>query len=428
MILIDHALNKRAQENNPIRVAIVGAGYSGKNIAYQIQTTIAGIRLVAISNRNVANAVDAYSQAGVSSIITVDTLREVEDVISRGDFCVTEDAMLLCEADGVDAIIDATGEIEFGCRVAMKAMENGKHIILMNAELDGTLGPILKSYADKAGVIFTNTDGDEPGVAMNLYRYVKTIGLLPVLAGNLKGFYDPYRTPETQLEFAKKHKQKPRMMTSFVDGTKLSMELAVLANATGLQVGKRGMYGPRCNHVKDAVNLFPRDHLINVGLVDYLLGAEPGNGAFVVGFSEDPVKQRYLKYLKMGDGPLYVFYTPFHLPHLEIPITVARAVLFKDATVSPRGKPVCEVITVAKRDLSKGENLDGIGGFTCYGLLENSTVCRSENLLPLGLSGGCIVRKDITKDKAISIDDVEIPDGRFCDKLWIEQNNLFINS
>jgi predicted homoserine dehydrogenase-like protein len=425
MILIDNALKKRVQEDNPIRVAIVGAGYSGKNIAYQIQTSVSGIRLVAISNRTVANAVDAYSQAGVSSTRTVDTFRKVEESISRGEFCVTDDAMLLCEADGIDAIIDATGEIEFGCRVAMKAIENGKHIILMNAEMDATLGPILNWNAAKAGVIFTNTDGDEPGVAMNLYRYVKTIGLKPVLAGNLKGFYDPHRTPETQREFAKNHNQKPRMMTSFVDGTKLSMELAVLANATGMKVGKRGMFGPRCAHVKDAVNFFPMDHLVNGGLVDYLLGAEPGNGAFVIGFSEDPVKQRYLKYLKMGDGPLYVFYTPFHLPHLEIPITVARAVLFQDATVSPIGKPVCEVITVAKRDLKKGEMLDGIGGYTCYGLLENSTVCRSENLLPMGLSGGCYIKKDIKKDKAITVTDVEIPEGRFCDILWREQNVIF---
>jgi predicted homoserine dehydrogenase-like protein len=320
MILVDNALKKRVQEGNPIRVAVVGAGYSGKNIAYQIQTAFPGIRLVAISNRTIANAVEAYSQAGVSSIRNVETVPEMEKAIADREFSVTDDATLLCEADGIDAIIDATGEIEFGCRVAMKAIENGKHLILMNAELDATIGPILNWHANNAGVIFTNTDGDEPGVAMNLYRYVETIGLKPVLAGNLKGFYDPHRTPETQREFARNHNQKPRMMTSFVDGTKLSMELAVLANATGMKVGKRGMYGPRCSHVKDAVGLFPLDQLLDGGLVDYLLGAEPGNGAFVVGFSEDPVKNQYLKYLKMGDGPLYVFHTPFIFPIWKFPL------------------------------------------------------------------------------------------------------------
>jgi predicted homoserine dehydrogenase-like protein len=256
---------------------------------------------------------------------------------------------------------------------------------------------------------------------------VKTIGLTPVLAGNLKGFYDPYRNPDTQREFARNHNQKPRMMTSFVDGTKLSMEIAVLANATGLNVGTRGLFGHRCAHVKDAVNLFPKEHLLNGGIVDYLLGAEPGNGAFVVGYDENPFRQKYLKYLKMGDGPFYTFYTPYHLPHLEIPITVARAVLFQDATVSPKGKPVCEVITVAKKDLKKGEILDGIGGFTCYGLLENSEIFRSENLLPMGLSGGCHLKKDIDKDYALTVSDVNIPEGRMCDELWNSQNDMFFS-
>jgi predicted homoserine dehydrogenase-like protein len=418
-------LLQRAREGNPIRIALVGAGYSGKNIAHQIQTAIPGIRLVAISNRTVSNALDAYSRAGVTNVKTVKTIAQLEKTMEKGDFSVSDDAMILCQAEGIDAIIDATGEVEFGCRVAMKAIEYGKHLVLMNAEMDATIGAILKWQADEAGVIFTNTDGDEPGVAMNLYRYVKMIGLTPVLAGNLKGFYDPYCTPDTQRAFARKYNQKPRMMTSAADGTKLSMELAVLANATGLSVGKRGMYGPRCAHVKEAVRHFPREQMLNGGIVDFLLGAEPGNGAFVVGYSKNRVKQKYLKYLKMGEGPFYVFYTPFHLPHLEIPITIARAVLFRDATVTPMGRPVCEVIAVAKRDLKKWELLDGIGGFTCFGLLENSSVCRSENLLPMGLSGGCRIKKDIPKDRVLTVEDVDIPEDRMCDALWKRQNERF---
>jgi predicted homoserine dehydrogenase-like protein len=425
MIIIDSALARRVREDNPIRVALIGAGYSGKNIAYQILKSFPGIRLMGVANRTIASAFDAYSQAGITSVISVETSAQAEDAIAKRKYVVTDDAAVLCRAAGIDAIIEASGEVEFGCTVAMQAIVNGKHIILMNAELDGTLGPILKWHADKAGVIFSNTDGDEPGVAMNLYRYVKTIGLMPVLAGNLKGFYDPHRTPETQKEFARNNNQKPRMMTSFVDGTKLSMELAVLSNATGLKVGKRGMFGPKCSHVKDAVNLFPRDRMLNGGMVDFLLGAEPGNGAFVIGYSEDSVKQRYLKYLKMGEGPFYVFYTPFHLPHLEIPISVARAVLFKDYTVSPLGNPICEVVAVAKRDLKKNETLDGIGGFTCYGLLENSNVFQDENLFPMGLSTGCRLKKDITKDSAITSMDVEMPEGRISVNLWKEQLERF---
>jgi len=172
----------------------------------------------------------------------------------------------------------------------------------MNCEMDATVGPVLKHYADKNEVIYTNTDGDEPGVASNMYRFVKTIGLKPILAGNLKGFYDPYRNPDTQLDFALKNNQKPRMMTSFIDGTKLSFELTVLANCLGFGVGKRGMFGPKCADVREAAQQYQLDNYHEQGIVDYLLGAAPGTGAYVIGYSEDKVKKEYLRYLKMGDG------------------------------------------------------------------------------------------------------------------------------
>jgi predicted homoserine dehydrogenase-like protein len=425
MIIIDKALERREREGNPIRVAMVGAGYMGRGIALQIISSIRGMRLVAIANRTVREAQRAYQEAGIDSCGSVESVEQLSERVSTGFYSVTDNPSLVCRAPGIDAVIEATGEIEFGARVAVEAVNNGKHVVLMNAELDATLGPILKVYADRAGVVITNTDGDEPGVAMNLFRFVKAIGYRPVLAGNLKGFYDPHRTPLTQKEFADQHNQKPKMITSFVDGTKLSMELAVLANATGFRVGRRGMYGPRCSHVKDALTLFPLDQLLDGGLVDYLLGAEPGTGAFVVGYDENPVRGQYMKYFKMGDGPLYVFYTPFHLPHLEIPLTVARAVLFQDATVTPLGAPACDVVTMSKRDLMAGEVLDGIGGFTCYGMIDNAAVSRAEQLLPMGLSEGCRLTKDIPIDRPISYKDVELPAGRFCDSLRSEQERRF---
>jgi len=425
MIIVDKALERRAREGNPVRVGLIGAGYMGRGIALQIVTAFPGLRLAAISNRTLSGAERAYRMAGITDFVHAENVAHMETAIAEGRAAVTGDALLLSEADGLDVIVEATGEIEFGARVVMKALERRKHVVLMNAELDATLGPILKTYADQNGVILTNTDGDEPGVAMNLFRFVKTIGFRPVLAGNLKGFYDPHRTPETQRKFAEEHHQKPRLITSFVDGTKLSMELTVLANATGFGVGKRGMYGPRCSHVKDALKFFPEKELLGGGLVDYLLGAEPGMGAFVVAYNQHPVRQQYMKYFKMGDGPFYVFYTPFHLPHLELPVTVARAALFGDATVAPAGGPVCDVVTVAKRDLKAGEVLDGIGGFTCYGLIENSGIFRAENLLPMGLSEGCRLQRDIPMDSPVTRGDVELPEGRLCDALRAEQDVRF---
>jgi len=425
MIIVDNALEKREAEGNPIRLGLVGAGYMGRGIALQILKYVKGMRLSVISNRTLAEAEKAYAGGGVDEVQTVDTVLQLEDAIAKGRHAITDNPLLICEANGIDAVVEVTGAVEFSARVAMKAIEHGKHLILMNAELDATIGPILKVYADRAGVIVTTSDGDQPGVIMNLYRYVDAIGFKPVLAGNMKGLQDPYRTPETQKGYAEKYKQKPQMVTSFADGTKISMEMAVVANATGLKAGKRGMYGPRCEHVNDAVNLFPMDQLLNGGLVDYILGAEPAPGVFVLGYNENPIQQQYMNYYKMGDGPIYVFYTPYHICHFETPITVARAVLFKDAAAAPIGKSVCDVITAAKRDLKAGEMLDGIGGFTCYGMIENIDVSLAEDLLPMGLSKGCHLKRDIPKDYIITYADVELPIGRLVDKLRAEQNAYF---
>ncbi len=294
--------------------------------------------------------------------------------------------------------------------------------------MDATVGPILKMYADDHGVVYSNTDGDEPGVASNLARFVKTIGLEVVGAGNLKGFYDVHRTPDTQREFAEKNNQKPHMMTSFVDGTKLSMELTVLANGLGFGVGKRGMYGPACDDVRTCLQHFPDDAFsTGKGIVDFLLGASPYTGAFVIGHSEHPLKQDYLQYLKLGEGPNYVFYTPFHLPQLEIPITVCRAVLLGDATVTPKGQPYCDAVAISKKPLKVGDSLDGIGGFCAYTFIDNFETCLEQNLLPMGVANECTLVKDVPIDTPITYADVELPQDRLIDGLRAEMVERFFN-
>lgn len=425
MIIVDTALQKRADNGRPIRVGLIGAGYMGRGIALQIITAVPGMEVAAIYNRHTAGAQQAYAQAGIAETRYVETAVQLEDAVSQGQPAVTDNALLLCQADNIDAIVEVTGTIEFGAQIILEAIRHGKHVILMNAELDATLGPVLKTYADKAGVVYTNSDGDQPGVIMNLVRYVRSIGCRPVLAGNIKGLHDPYRTPETQRGYAEKYKQKPRMVTSFADGSKISMEMAVVANGTGFRVGRRGMYGPHCDHVNETPALFSAEEMLNGGLVDYVVGAQPPGGVFVIGHNENPLQQQYLNYYKMGDGPFYVFYTPYHLCHLETPLTVARAVLFADAALAPLAGPVADVVTAAKRDLRAGEVLDGIGGFTSYGLLENYPTSRLENLLPLGLSEGCRLRRDVAKDAVITYEDVEIPPNRLSDRLRAEQASLW---
>ncbi len=424
MIIVDTALQQRHQQGSPLRVALVGAGYMGRGIALQLIST-PGIRLAALSNRTLSAARRAYNEAGIDDVATAENQARLEQAIHNGRPAITEDALLLARAEGIEAIIEATGEIEFGARVVMEAIAHGKHIILMNSELDATIGPILKVHADRAGVLYTNSDGDQPGVIMNLVRFVRGIGCRPVLAGNVKGLQDPYRTPETQKEFAEKYHQKPHMVTSFADGSKISMEMAVVANATGFRTGQRGMYGPTCKHVNEAADLFPLEQMLDGGLVDYILGAEPGGGVFVIGYNENPIQQRYLNYYKMGEGPLYVFYTPYHLCHFEVPSTVARLLLFRDPVAAPLGAPVCDVITAAKRDLKAGEIIDAIGGFMTYGVLENAVICRRDNLLPMSLARDCRLKRAIRKDEIITCDAVEYPPNRLCDRLRTEQNELF---
>ena len=424
MLIVDTALRKRADSNQPVRVGLVGAGYSARRIVYQITDAVPGMEVVAIANRTIENAREAYRYAGINQVEEVTGAEKLDRCIMSGKKAVTDSIEALTEAKNIDAILDATGIVEFGAHVATLAIKGGKHIILMNVELDATIGPVLKAKASERGLVYSNSDGDEPGVAMNMIRFVRSIGLKPLVAGNLKGLYDPYRNPETQKAFAEAHDQKPATMAHFADGTKLSMELTVLGNGAGFGVARRGMYGPSLKHVNDSA-AFYADKVADGGIVDFLVGAAPSNGAFVLGHTTDPMRKDYLKYLKMGDGPYYTFYTPFHLPQLEVPLTVARAVLFGDATVAPAGPPTCDSIAIAKKDLRPGDVLDGLGGFTCYALIDNYATSVDEGCLPMGVSEGCTVKTGIEKDQPIHYRDVEVPGGRLVDELRQEQNNLF---
>ena len=442
LYIIDTALKARQEAGNPIRVAMIGAGFMGRGIANQIVNSVPGMELVAIFNRSVEGAIRAYREAGLDNIRTVKTLGELEDAIAQGIPAATDDAMLLCCAESVDAIIEVTGAIEFGAQVVMEAIAHRKHVVLMNAELDATIGPILKVYADRAGVVLSACDGDQPGVQMNLYRFVKSIGLTPLLCGNIKGLQDPYRNPTTQEGFAKQWGQKAHMVTSFADGTKISFEQAIVANATGMTIAKRGMYGYDFNrhkeeliekfnlkytgHIDDCTKLYDVDELKALGgIVDYVVGVRPGPGVFVFGTHDDPKQKHYLNLYKLGEGPLYSFYTPYHLCHFEVPLSVARVVLFQDAVLAPMAGPKVDVVATAKIDLKAGETLDGIGYYMTYGQCETAKTTQAQRLLPMGLAEGCRLKRDISRDQVLTYDDVELPAGRLCDKLRAEQDAYF---
>ena len=429
MIIIDTALEKLADENKPIRVGLVGSGFMGRAVGRQIIRHSPGIRLVGVANRHLEKIDQLYKEAGVGEYKIVNSAKDLEDAISAGVYTGMEDAMLLCRSGQIDLIFEITGNVEFGAKVAMEAIKNGKHILTINTELGGTLGPILKHYAHKAGVIYSDSDGDQPGVTMNLYRFVKQIGLRPVVCGNIKGLQDYYRNPTTQLEFAKKWGQSPEMVTSFADGTKISFEQCIIANATGMKVAKRGMHGFTLKpgtHFEESAKMFLSDELLKgPGIVDYLAGASPSPGVFVFATTDDPIEKKFLDLYKLGEGPLYPFYTPYHLCHFEARTSIARVALFNDPVLAPKSGPVVEVVALAKKDMKAGESLDRLGGYTMYGVCENAPTARAEDLLPIGLAEGCVLKKDIARDQVIKISDVEFPGNRLSDELWQEQNKIF---
>jgi predicted homoserine dehydrogenase-like protein len=313
--------------------------------------------------------------------------------------------------------------------VFLEAFQHGKDVVLMNAELDATIGPIMQVYAKKHGVIMSACDGDEPGVQMNLCRWVSGLGLTPRVIGNIKGLQDPYRNPTTQKGFAEKWGQNPAMVTSFADGSKISFEQAIVANATGFVVKSRGM--SRGLEYKDDVmkigKLYDIDEVRRLGgIVDYVVGT-PLTKVYVLAEHPDPKQQHYLSLYKMGDGPLYPFFIPYHLVHFETPMSIARVALLRDALAPPLDGPVVEVCAVAKTNLSAGNVLDDYGMYMTYGEAVNAGEMSSKRYLPEGLVEGCKLKVDIAKDAVITYDDVELPPNRLADRLRAEQYRHFRN-
>ncbi len=222
-MIVDTALREREAAGRPIRVGMVGAGATGRAIALQLGTPAPGIRLVAIANRTPEHGERAFRESGVMAWTRVASARDAETSISRGIPVLTDDPSVLTACDAIDILVEVTGSVEPAARVVLEAFDRGKHVVLVNAELDSLLGPILKQKADRAGVVVTHTDGDEPGVALTLLRYLRTLGLKPVAAGNIKGMVDYYRNPDTQRAFAEKNDQDARKVTSFADASMLSM-------------------------------------------------------------------------------------------------------------------------------------------------------------------------------------------------------------
>lgn len=436
MILIDTALKQRAAAGQPIRVGMIGAGFMGRGVALQIAHSTPGMELCAIAARKGEQARAAFALIrDPETIVHADSQQAIEAALHKGHPVITEDPEALARSAGLDAILEVTGSMDYALSGALAAIESGKHILMMNAELDGTVGPLLQVRAAKAGVVYSNVDGDQPGVQMNLLRFMRGIGVRPVFSGNIKALQDPYRTPLTQRAFAEKWGQTPHKVTAFADGTKIAFEQAIVANGTGMRVAKRGMLGIDPTNMDPTQPLRALEDYVPMlepyldpegpGIVDFIVGARPGPGVFALGVHPDPRQQHYLNLYKLGAGPYYLFYTPYHLCHFEVANTIARAVLFADAALAPQGAPSVGVVATAKRDLAIGDRIDEMGGFDTFGQAENIAEIFREGLLPMGLAEGAILTRAVKRGATLSLQDVQLPPGRRIDAFYDTQARHF---
>ncbi len=409
----------RALDKN-IRVAIIGTGSVGKGLFYQCHHT-PGIECIAMADIKIERATACAEWLGREYRIA-HNLEEVHDAIRRGLVAVCEDGNLLAQCDMADVLIESSNAIAAAGQFALAALEHRKHLLMVNAEADLIFGPYLLHRAQENGVVYTSCDGDQPTVIKRLVDELLLWGFDLVMAGNIKGFLDRDANPTTIIPEADKRMLDYQMCASYTDGTKLNIEMGLVANALGLSAATPGMYGPRANHVRDVLHLFDLDAVWQDrrAVVDYILGGEPKGGVFAIGYCDNPYQRSMLAWFpsQMGDGPFYVFYRPYHLCHVEAMATVAMAFLDGQALLQPHYGFQTNVYAYAKRNLRRGDKLDGIGGYATYGLIENCATNENNPGLPICLAKDVTLVRDVAKDERILLADVQFDPARFDFQLY----------
>ncbi|VAW45722.1 Sorbitol-6-phosphate 2-dehydrogenase [hydrothermal vent metagenome] len=407
-------LYKYSQNNKPIMLGIIGAGEMGTDLVTQVML-MDGIKIAAISTRRPHTAFDAIKIAygGNGKGIEVNTRSAMSNAFENDKIAITSDNELMVTAEQIDVIIDATGKPGVAADYILLAMEHNKHIVMMNVEADITIGRYLKKQADRLGVIYTLGAGDEPSSAMELIEFTSALGLTIVSAG--KGKNNPLRhdaVPEEYVEEALRRNMNPRVLVEFVDGSKTAVEMAAIANATGLVPDIAGMHGPSANREDLAKVLIPKQDggiLNNIGVVDYTIGKGVAPGVFVIAKATHPRIIERMDDLHIGTGPYYSFFRPYHLTSLEVPLSAARIMLYGKADMVPLENPVAEVCAIAKRDINEGEKIDAIGE-TCYRSFTMKFMeAKEKKCLPVGLLEGGKALSAIKKGELITHDNA-VPD------------------
>jgi predicted homoserine dehydrogenase-like protein len=397
---------KNSLTKKPIRIGIIGIGSMGKGLLYQSHIT-PGLECVAVCDTNIQRCIDVLNwlQLPYRMVSTVDAMHEA---ISRGLVAVCQTGELVAQCEQIDAVVESSNSIGPAAHHAVAALELRKHLILMNSEIDLMFGPLFAQTARERGVICTSCDGDQYGVLKHLIDDLGLWGFDLVMAGNIKGFLDRYANPAAIVPEADKRHLDYRMCTSYTDGTKLNIEMAIIANACGLTAKIPGMYGPKAGHVKEVFRCFDLDRLWEgrMPFVDYIIGAEPAGGVFAIGYCDKPYQRQMLSYYKMGEGPYYLFYRPYHLCHIEATRTIIDAVSLGSCFLSPDHGFQTNVYAYAKTDLKSEQPLDGVGGYTCYGKIENLSDNQVEPGVPICLADKVVLKRAIARDERISMTDI----------------------
>ncbi|MBO0958661.1 NAD(P)-dependent oxidoreductase [Neobacillus sp. MM2021_6] len=407
-------LLQRERENAPIKVGVIGAGQMGFGMIAQI-SNIPGMIVAGVCDVNVGaaqKAADYYNSKATK----------------RNPVIVTNDYREVIQSPSVEVIVDATGVPEVGANISLETLRSKKHLVLLNVEVDITIGSVMYQMFNNAGLVYTGSAGDEPAATLELYEFAKTMGFEVLVAGKGKNNkLNPLSNPDVCAEEARQKQMSAHMLAAFQDGTKTMAEMNLLSNATGLLPDKVGMHGVSATvqDVADKLDLKENGGVLNnFGVVEYVDGLAPG--VFVIVKSELEPVDHELRYLKVGKGPHYTLYRPYHLASLETPITIAKAVLQHDSSIHPIGAPISETVAVAKRDIKAGETLDGIGGYSVRGVLETHVDMKVNGHIPIGLiSGKVVVKKDIKLGQFLTLDDVELDTATTVWKLRSLQDQLF---
>ncbi|QIA24885.1 homoserine dehydrogenase [Mesorhizobium sp. AA22] len=393
-------LLQRAEKQGPITIGLAGAGQMGTDIVVQV-ALMPGMRIGAISEVRPQAAIDAALLAGHdrSDIVHAGNAADIDRAIEAGKIAVTEDLHALASAGRIDVIIDATGNPNIGTLFALEVMKNGKHIVMLNVEADITIGRFLKEEARKAGVVYTGAAGDEPACTLEIIGFAKSLGFNIIAAG--KGKNNPLKIDAMPADYEKEAAERnmnARMLVEFVDGSKTAIEMVAIANATGLVPDVPGMHGPTATLEELASVLCPREDggvLHRKGVVDYSIGKGVAPGVFCIIETRHPRVLERMIDLKVGKGPYFTIFRPYHLTSLEVPLSAARAVVYKRADMEPLDHPVAEAVAVAKSDLGLGQSLGMIGENDYRGFAMTWEDARARGALPLGLAERAKVVKPV---------------------------------